>query len=500
MEKTIKRLLLSKLCLAFLILTFALPVWAGSVYYVKSGGDDNAAGTSDGTAWAHCPGLTGWTGSAILSNSDIVYFDSGDTWTGSSGPLLNTTAGVTYDGSTYGSGTRATFEMIGGGGTGNNVIFLDSSNVTIKGIEVDMGGYSYSGISTYGATSDISNILINDCVVHNSSMPTNPMQWNYAIFVAGTYANVDVDTVTISDCTVYNIGHEGICVYPSGEGRTASNINIQRCTVYDCGQDGTSHPHCIYLTNDIDTILVEDCELYGGSPNINIGNKASGDEPDNITIRRNIIHDATGTGLVIGANYDSTPLNTTALIYNNIFYDNSNWSIFITRDLTTSNIQIYNNTIYHNPSGIGRAFEINGSAGTGTPIVLKNNIFYSTSALTVMKYDDVADEALVDHSNNLIYSSGSSNFYEINGVNYSQAEVKSSWDATAENTDPLFVSVGSDNYRTGAGSDAIDAGYDLSGTFTQDYYGTTRPFGSGFDIGAYEHPRPKPPTGLRIQN
>ena len=43
-----------------------------ATYYVKTGGDDTAAGTSDGTAWAHCPGMAAWSGSATLSSGDVV--------------------------------------------------------------------------------------------------------------------------------------------------------------------------------------------------------------------------------------------------------------------------------------------------------------------------------------------------------------------------------------------------------------------------------------------
>lgn len=58
-----KRILLTILFL--LVLLIACNGWAAT-YYVKTGGDETAAGTSDGTAWAHCPGMAAWAGSATL--------------------------------------------------------------------------------------------------------------------------------------------------------------------------------------------------------------------------------------------------------------------------------------------------------------------------------------------------------------------------------------------------------------------------------------------------
>lgn len=49
------------------------------------------------------------------------------------------------------------------------------------------------------------------------------------------------------------------------------------------------------------------------------------------------------------------------------------------------------------------------------------------------------------------------------------------------------VTSGSESYLLPSGSALIDAGVDLSATFTNDINGTTRPQGSGFDVGADEY-------------
>ena len=87
-----------------------LSIAYGATYYVSSStGSDSNNGTTTGTPWAHCPGMVGWTGSGSLSAGDTVYFNSSDTWTitVANTNFLVIVGGVTYDGDTWGGGTRA---------------------------------------------------------------------------------------------------------------------------------------------------------------------------------------------------------------------------------------------------------------------------------------------------------------------------------------------------------------------------------------------------------
>ena len=93
---------MKKLFLILVIILWASQVW-GATYYVKNGGNDSLDGLSDATAWATIAKVT-----ATVKSGDTVYFRSQDTWTGDIRQFYTATAGVTYDGSTYGSGTRAT--------------------------------------------------------------------------------------------------------------------------------------------------------------------------------------------------------------------------------------------------------------------------------------------------------------------------------------------------------------------------------------------------------
>ena len=63
------------------------------------------------------------------------------------------------------------------------------------------------------------------------------------------------------------------------------------------------------------------------------------------------------------------------------------------------------------------------------------------------------------------------------------------------NTVPLFINgdpesvdpYDPNNYKLSQTSPAIDAGADLSGIVDIDFFGTARPQGNGYDIGAYEY-------------
>jgi hypothetical protein len=60
-------------------------------------------------------------------------------------------------------------------------------------------------------------------------------------------------------------------------------------------------------------------------------------------------------------------------------------------------------------------------------------------------------------------------------------------------TDAAFADATKHDYRLTKGSSAIDAGMPLP-EVTTDYLRAPRPDGNGWDIGAYEHPRPAAPV------
>lgn len=474
--------------LLILLLGIVTPAFSADHYFDATDGSDSGAGTS-GDPWQ-----TISKAETECTSGDTCYFASEETWQASSAPLLDTAAGTIYDGSTYGAGTRAKFEMTSTGSTGDAVIRIHASTVTIQGLEVDMGGYNYSGISTYG-TGTISTIVIDDCRVHSSLMGAD--QWNYGIYLGATNSGVTVSDVTVEDTHVYNTGHETIALYPSdnaGGARTLSNVTIKNCTVYNFGNDGSTWGDGIYITNDVDTAVIEGNTVYHGgssSNGINISCKNSTTCPDNIIVRRNTISDITNTGItVFGHNNTPSTLIGTYDIYNNFVYDSGLSDLNVQGYIdATAKINFMNNTVYRSVdsdnSGAGALRIYDVSATSGTPIYLANNILWSgADALIFTRYAN--DTSRLSHENNHYYLTTGSIWVKLadGATTYNQTTTASTWEATAQNTDPAFTDAGN-SVNIGVTSDAIDNGADLSATFTDDFYEKARD--ASFDIGAYEY-------------
>jgi hypothetical protein len=264
------------------------PGGRGATYYVKAGGNDSLDGLSDANAWARISKVQ-----ATVTSGDTVYFRSQDTWTATgASPLLTPKAGVTYDGSTYGSGTRAKFTTAYTG-AGQCLIRIIGSNVTITGIECDMNAKRVHGIyiGDAGYTSDdIYNTVIDNCVIHNSSGQSG--DWGYGILVTSGPGYVTYNT-TIKNCEIYNTFHEGIAVYANwGYYNCKSDGTlIRNCYIHDTGNAGVGAGSGVDINNNSANVTVEFCYLCNNSahgvgfrvspPNEGAGNILAG--PTNTT-------------------------------------------------------------------------------------------------------------------------------------------------------------------------------------------------------------------------
>jgi hypothetical protein len=583
------------------IILFGSQAW-GATYYVKAGGNDSAAGTSDETAWAHCPGLDGWTGSAVLQSGDTIYFDNEDTWQTTAGSRLLsiTTSGTTWDGSTWGdgTGTRAKLDSLydQSGNEAGIIGVNDASNVTIKGFEVDGNNNRNYGISIGRQSSvDMDSITIENCDVHHI-LDDVVGWWGYGINLNSTAGTGNANDLTSSDGDAANpvvssasytfdsgdIGEEfaingsesggftnggytitgvsggdAILDAPCGsngsitgggwwfKGITISNTIIKDTTVRDCAHEGLAlYQSWSYPTNKTDTVLIQNCNIYNNNSGLLIAN-----DSQNVTIQDSNIYNNVVQGVYIrvtfavfdkyypygpqgmvfrrnniygndiyGIQIVSPTIKMTGQFYNNFIYGNGDGGgsngvdIFIgghtDYNYANSELYFYNNTIasFDNTSTNYSGGVYVGLGGTDigpADIQFKNNIIYSEAAINQSAFRLLWDRwDMVTHSNNLFYrASGESDTHVLAGSSYDRSEV-TDWETSAEKTDPDFVNAGGDDYTVNVGSDAINNGEDLSAYFTRDYYGTSRPMGSEFDIGAFENqsPNPSAPTNLRIVN
>jgi len=185
----------------FLLLLLSNLVYS-TTYYVKTGGNDSAAGTSDGTAWAHHPWMSTWTGSTTLVAGDIVYLKCGDTFYGAWTVGQSGTSGSVITVGQYGTGANPIvtgFTSITSGWTsdGSNLYHKaingqsSAKLITVDGVNTAMGQYPDVGnYNTFESSSGTSSITDNQL--------TGSPSWTGAEVVLRTYDWV-IHTGTITN-------------------------------------------------------------------------------------------------------------------------------------------------------------------------------------------------------------------------------------------------------------------------------------------------------------
>jgi hypothetical protein len=180
--------------------------------------------------------------------------------------------------------------------------------------------------------------------------------------------------------------------------------------------------------------------------------------------------------------------------------DNTNWYIYDNLiiipygldgiGIRNNNLKanIYNNTIYQGSDIGSPGFYISNDKFTTSRsnIIIKNNIFYSTS--TGIEPFSITDTLLpgCEISNNLISSPMSSPIsYLTNGISIS------TWNSypfvgTDITGNPLFKNISGLDFSLQSGSPAIGAGINLGSPFNIDVLGNPRPQTGNWDIGCYQ--------------
>jgi hypothetical protein len=450
--------------------------WSAT-YYVKSGGNDALSGWDDANAWETIAKVN-----STVTSGATVYFRSQDTWTaGTGGTMVVATAGVRYDGSSYGSGTRATLKPTGKlAGTGNHqaIVVIDASNVTFSGFDIDGNQQNNIGVRVgWYASSNIENITINNCLVHGVG---DGSEYQYSIIVScAADPAITVSNVTITNNRVYDASHDGISIYPSWTSvmNHIDTVLIRNNVVHDIGvrqpDYGDGSFLCQYSTgvsvaNDSTNVVAEFNDLYNVCTglSINTSDYEGFGSPTNITYRYNNVHDVLSMGYVnIVGTYGI--VDGSGEIYGNLFYNigrtggtfNNGYGWMAGKtpgDGYSNDINIhgntafgdgvfsfYNNTIYSNSNYSGTvasvviAYEMD-LTDTGSVFNFKNNIIYVSSGYPALI--DQFNRLAGTHSNNLFYRTSGANDTHVaaGGTNYNRAGV-TTWELTAQNTDPTFT-------------------------------------------------------------
>ena len=487
---------MKRLLFIICFLMFATPLWGATDYYIAAAGSGEACTSGSPCALA--------TAVAAATSGDTIFFKSDDTWGGTSLPILTATAGVTYDGSTYGGGTRATIKPTSGSGYGAVNIFV--GNVTFKGFNIDLNGLYAGGINIgMESNADISNIIVNDCLVHDSALTESTPHYYYGIYI-GAYGVHTTSNVQILNSKVYRMGHEGISVYPSWMQKPslnhASNILIRGNEVYDVGNAGDYRGNAIDFGLDSDNVTVEFNYVHDFHENGIVAVSGGGEygglgEPNSAIVRYNIIKGApyNKTGVAISAQDGGD-----GAFYGNIFIDAD---FFIGGyDMKSAVWKIYNNTMYHSSSSSQPALYLNSPTNATGVEFINNLIYYAGNDNPI----EDGNGALGTHSYNLIYRA-SGTLVHVGTTSYTAANV-ATWEATAVTGNPAFIAntlptgftgtygtnmvPNTDYFQLTVDSPAKDAGATLA-SYTGAINGAglatpiVRPLGAAYDIGAYEY-------------
>jgi hypothetical protein len=434
----------------FAVFTITSTGWTATYYVDFTAGNDSNAGTSD-FPWKRCPGMIGWTGSASLAAGDTVYFDKGDTWTLTStqNQLLNLLGGVTYDGSTWGTGTRAKFTVSSGVEVYVNLVSMNDDHVTyetvLTGFELDCNDQKANGCLIgygYPMTKDLTGATkrIQNCVVHNCGPGVVGGSYKYAIGIKSMDGHT-VSNVEILNNTVYNTDSDVIAIYPENTStlNSCSNILIRGNNSYAGGRRGAQQGACILIKNDVNNVIVEFNYCHDSNQGITMETYgATFNAPRNIIIRHNII---TGILYFHGIAAQSPFTGTFSFAaYSNLIFNNSLYGISIQSSLSgsTATINIYNNTLFSNASNGSFPYEVAFQNTTVTNYTLnfKNNIIYAETG--VLPLYDVAGE-ITAHSNNIYYRNGGGNLVQSPAGIYKTSANLSTYEATAYSTDPTFT-------------------------------------------------------------
>ncbi len=495
------------------ILLMVLFIYAGShaaTYYVSSSGDDTNAGTAPDASWQNCPGMPGWSGSATLQAGDTVFFNNVDTWEVSSGlAVLQVTGGVFYDGTTWGTGSRAIFRAKAD--LNRSVIAMLKDDATIptvvKGFEADAGGTITTGIgmnhpqmenTLQGATK-----RIEDCIVHDVMSSSAQGTYKYGIVISNWGAKYQVKNVEILDCKVYNISRGCINLYPGNDtgANWVENVLVRGNECWASGMDPDYGGSILAVKNHVINAVVE--YNYAHDPVRGIGMGISNHPepgftgPENLIFRHNIIVNSKHAGIYIQDGGDKS-----ITMYGNIIINSKYQGIILTEDLTGEiSMKIYNNTLYNNytESEWSAQIRVLCKDATITALEISNNLIYSTGPGRAL-LDDYG--VITEHVNNCYYKTEGGNLVIANGTTYTAADI-TTWEPTAVTDDPLLFNTAkpptgfigtwgvdlkpnTDGFNLTGNSPAKDKGAALADSVKGSINTVDRPFGSGWDIGAYE--------------
>lgn len=509
-------------------------------YYVKTGGDDTKAGTSDALAWA----TIGKVESSSFNAGDAVYLNRGDTFTISTDLDWPSSGGagnvITFG--AYGTGAKPVIDC----GTrisswtneGSNVwsatctgepdvVWFDKAgtiswgNVEAAQVDVDAEfDYYWNANVIYVYSTSDPGTAYNEVVVPGASIgidfnddyvTVENIEIKYA--TEGIRIRGGSEHVIIQDCVIHHCDDHGI--YIRGDAGTVDSVTLRRNEIYECYTHGI-YTQASQAADVITNIIIEQNKIWNCYHNlIDSTNSHAAATFDGIDVRHNLCYEqsAAFTGSWSGIYFQSSSGAAqngvdNCRIYGNVCYGLGGAGITI---VYTVDAYIANNTIYNCDSDGTKANLYFASGDGDCNVTLKNNIsaFPNNNDKYAVCFIDA--DAFVTGDNNLYYqpsgTGGRFAFYA--GVYTSLATWKTDMLAAGKDeqnsqlADPLFIDRTGNTLSLQSGSPAINTGETLAATYDDALHPNTAwpssvttidqdSYGAGWEIGAYGYP---PPAG-----
>ena len=218
-----------------ILFLFLFTLAGATNYYVKTGGNDAAAGTSDGTAWAHHPWMNTWTGSVTLAAGDVVYMNRGNTWThATSGNYMTVgqsgTAGNYIKTTAYGIGAQPRIYHSYVSTSEYSVIYANAKSYLIfDDLNIEHSTSTYGagmGIYLSGITNPCHDIIITNCEIEN--IPHSAVYGAFQCYNIAVGDTTAITTATTSSYSnnIHHFGYSGVGLMGCKQSTLVSNNKI----------------------------------------------------------------------------------------------------------------------------------------------------------------------------------------------------------------------------------------------------------------------------------
>jgi hypothetical protein len=334
-----------------------------------------------------------------------------------------------------------TFQGRNGGDAHGIGVFGTSSDRPIEEVEIvdnELANLSLGSSEALVVNGNVKDFLIEGNRVHDTN--------NIGIDVIGFEGTAPDPTVDqardgiLRANAVWNVDSYGNPAY--GNDRSADGIYV------DGGRD----------------ILIEGNVVHDVNIGIELASEHAGRSTRNVTVRNNVVHDATAIGIAIGG-YDRRRGSTEdCVIVNNTVVNTDGVELLVQFD--TRNNLIANNVVVAGPQHVFVENAYRENIGN----VLDHNLYYSVDGSPI-------------------------GTWQWKGAGYDDFDAWSSRsgnDGLSTFADPAFSDAGAADYSLRTGSPAVDAGAFLPSSGTTDLAGQPRAQAGGIDVGAFEVAAPPP--------